>query len=185
MERHGSDERYRYSIRDSWLRWSPQYLAVRNRHMTAYTIHPIDETLLAQLWENLWDRGHVELTRLGHTVASGYREFLKFGERSIDSGIVCADGKPVAVGGICPDGDGTYFTFFQATGSFREHAKKVTKVLRKQINSCNEPVFIYSVLVHPDTERWFKTLGFERDGWCGRTYVGHPLYRFRRINHVR
>lgn len=153
--------------------------------MTTYTVRPVAPELLAQLWDKLWQRGREELARLGFSIASGYREFLRFAERMIDGGIICADDEPVAVAGICPDGDGTYFTFFQASESFHQHAKKITRIVRDHVRRCREPVFIYSVMVHPDTERWFGLLGFELDGWCGRTPVGHSLYRFRRINHVR
>lgn len=147
--------------------------------MTTYTVHPIDEALLARLWDHLWQRGKLELAKLGYSLSSGYREFLSLADRAIDSGILCADGEPVAVSGICPE-DGCYFTFFQASESFNDHAKKITRELRRHTKQCEGTLYIYSVLVHPETERWFNVLGFERDGWCGRTSVGHPIYRFRR-----
>lgn len=146
--------------------------------MTTYTTHPIEPTLLAQLWENLWRRGHVELTRLGYTEQGGYEQFLKYGKQAVDSGIICADGVPVAVAGICPDGDG-YFTFFQATEAFCDHVRKITKTMREHVRK-HSPVYIYSVLVHPDTERWFGVIGFKRDDWSGLTPVGTALHRFSR-----
>jgi len=145
-----------------------------------YSIQAPDSALLAHLWAQLWERGREELRRLGHDAQFAFDAFSNFMGRSDDAFILCADGNPVLATGSIPDGAG-HATFFQATQQFDRHAKTITKILRRRTaESAHNPLYIYSVLVHTDAERWFGLLGYVRDGWCSRTMVGWPLYRFVR-----
>lgn len=144
-----------------------------------YTSHPIEPALLAQLWARLWDRGIEELNRLGFTMDTGFHHFLSMAEQAEQGEILCADDVPVSATGIYRD-DGAYVSFFQAAQDFNDHAWEITERLVARSEAIAEPIFIYSVLVHPATERWFKVLGYQRDDWRGTTAAGWPLYRFRK-----
>lgn len=144
-----------------------------------YRLAPVDSAALAFLWNHLWARGREECARLGCSLALGFDALANFVGRG-DAVMLYAALRPVFVLGAMPEGAG-YVTFFAATDEFEQHASTITRVLRRFARDYfRAPLYIYSVLVHPQAERWFRALGFERDGWCGRTPAGYPLYRFVR-----
>lgn len=143
-----------------------------------YTREPVTPERLALVFAYLWPRGREEAKRNGLHVEDVYRLFLTYTHRG-PCGILCADGVPVMASGICADGDSA-FTWFQATDKFDDHAREITKVLRRESQKYPGDVYIYSVMVHPQTERWFRALGFAKDDWEGKTAANWPLFRFRR-----
>lgn len=134
--------------------------------------------LLAVLWSRLWQRGRDEFAAHDMSLQDAFWLFLRYAQDG-RSGILLADGEPVLVAGIAPD-RGTSFTWFQATDDFEKHALAITRTLRKAVKAHDGPLHIFSVLIHPKAERWFKSLGFNKDNWEGRTAAGKPLYRFGR-----
>ncbi len=106
--------------------------------------------------------------------------FLDVAAKAVEGEILCADGEPVSVGGIIEEEPGHFVTFFQATEAFDEHSWEITERLLARSEARPHQVFIYSSLVHPKSERWFRVLGYKRDEWSGVTAAGWPLYRFRR-----
>lgn len=133
---------------------------------------------LAFVLAHLWERGVEELRRIGLSRDEAFARFMDYAQRG-RSGVMYADDVPVLACGTCPE-EGGRFTWFQATDAFVDHAIQITRWLRKELKRDEGPVYIYSVCVHPETERWFHALGCERDGWVGRTAAGFPLYRFAR-----
>ncbi len=107
-----------------------------------------------------------------------FHRFLAYAENGTESAIFCADGEPVLVAGICPDGNSS-FTFMEATRDFNDHYLFIVRTLRKRSKSSGD-LYIYSVLVHPLAARFFRAIGYERDEWESKTAAGWPLYRFKR-----
>jgi hypothetical protein len=135
---------------------------------------------LALLFSRMWDRGREELERLGISPTDAFRMLLAYPGRK---GILTADGEPILAAGIS-EANGEAFTWFQATDEFELHASQITRTLRRNVRKHEGQVFIYSVMVHPLTERWFNALGFVRDDWTGTTAANWPLFRFKRRNYV-
>jgi hypothetical protein len=127
---------------------------------------------------NAWERGKTELEMLGLDAERAVSQFVDFTKKG-GSWVGVVDDVPVAVTGIVTD-DPTPFTWFQATDGFHENASRITRQLRLGVKAHQGDLYIYSVCVHPDTEKWFKVLGFVRDGWTGLTPAGFTLYRFVR-----
>lgn len=141
-----------------------------------YTEAPASAEAIGYVLEHLWSRGREELVRLGIDRADAPAYFAMLAGKG-QSGALLADGEPILVAGICPE-PGGFFTWFQATDKFDEHALHITRRMRAVARAHPQPVRVYSVLCHPLAERWFKAMGFVRDGWRGATTAGHPLYRF-------
>ncbi len=144
-----------------------------------YCTAPVTPELLAGVWSDLWDRGHEEFRRLGLSPSEALALCERFAEQAADSVILLADGKPVLAAGITPETDSA-FTWMQATTDFDRHARPIIKLLRKRIRAYAGPLFIYSTLVHPESAKFYQVLGFELDGWHGKTATGAALYRFIR-----
>ena len=145
-----------------------------------YTQHPIEPMLLARLWADMWPRGVEEIARLGFTLDEAFHRFLAYAKEGPDSMILCADGVPVLVTGVCPEDD-YLFTYLQCSNAFPRHSLHATRVLRKRAAVQKiRPIFVYSPLVHEESARWLCALGFKRDVWQGTTAAGWPLYRFRK-----
>lgn len=147
----------------------------------SYELVPVTPQLLARLWANLWERGVVELERLGLSIHYGFYVFLDYASRASSSVALTCDGKPVFIAMAVKEGD-EYFTAMQATKDFDRHVRPIIKTLRKRLGEFKEdPLYIYSVCVHHQTPRFFNALGFALDGaWQGETKTGHPIYRFAR-----
>jgi len=144
-----------------------------------YTEHPVTPELLARLWANLWDRGKTEFERWGSTMDEEFHRFLTYAENATQSAIFCADGAPVLVAGICPEGNAA-FTFMEATQDFERHYVFIVRTLRRRSKTHKGTLYIYSVLIHPLAEKFFHSIGYERDEWVGQTAAKWPLYRFKR-----
>jgi hypothetical protein len=143
-----------------------------------YSEEPVTPEGLAVIFANLWQRGKDEFARNGISMQDAFRMFLHYAKLG-RSGILLADGVPIMASGIATE-NGESFTWFQATEAFDRHAMQITKTLRREAKAHVGPLYIYSVLVHPQTERWFKALGFVRDQWEGKTAAQCPLFRFKR-----
>ena len=143
--------------------------------LVAWTPH-----FLAQLWSELWPRGETELGWLGYTMSEGFMLFMQHLRNAEVSGILLRGDKPVFVGGIVREKNES-FTFMQATKDFDSHARPIMRVLREKVRTYPPgPLHVYSVCVHPGTERFFRAIGFEREDWKQMLPTGHPLYRFKR-----
>jgi hypothetical protein len=126
--------------------------------------------------DHLWPRGQEEVRRLG--IGDGRGHFWRLAHQG-RSGCLLANDEPVLLAGICPDGD-SHATWFLATAEFDKHFVAITRVLKREARQHKGLLYIYSTVVHPKTERWFKTLGFTKDDWQGKTAAAWPLYRFGR-----
>jgi hypothetical protein len=132
---------------------------------------------LRYVLDNLWPRGIEEFARLGVTKEQAFTRFSDYiatGKRPI----ALVFDRPVVVTGIGTEG-GEQFTWFIATDEFERHASAITRQIRREARHF-DPLYIYSVCVHPDTEKWFRVLGFEKQDWRGTTSAGWPLFRFKR-----
>ncbi len=133
--------------------------------MTEYALVPVTMPLLNRVVHNLWARGKQELKQMGLTPMAAYRIALDWAEQPIArSGVFLADGIPLVATGIAVD-NGTAFTWFLATEEALNHMLAVTRMLRQELKAWGGPVVLKSACTHPDTPRWFRTLGFvhERD----------------------
>lgn len=126
------------------------------------TVVPITDARLDFILRNLWDRGRAELVQLGLTMDAAFWRFRNFAAEAWHPQILEFDGVPVVVTGINADESGS-FTWFQATEEFARHASAITRHIRREAAAYPGPVSIYSTCVHPETERWFRVLGFDVD----------------------
>lgn len=148
--------------------------------MTQYeSVKPAQYLHLAYVMLHLWPRGEEELAGLAMTREDGFKRFAHYVATGVTSGCVLADGVPILASGIVREGP-TAFTWFQATPAFDEHARHITRIIRREALDYPGVLHIYSQCVHEKTERWFHALGFVRDQWQGVTPTGRPLYRFGR-----
>lgn len=145
-----------------------------------YTEVPVTREMLRGVWSRLWPRGVEEFARNGIALRDGFDWFLHMAQRSVHSGILCADGSPVLVAGIIEALPGIAQTFMQATVDFESHVLPIMRVMRKGSKAYHGDLHIYSVCVHPEAARFFQALGYEQESWVGKTKAGHPLYRFKR-----
>lgn len=144
-----------------------------------YQVRPINHMDLAHIIWNLWPRGLEELGRIGVTPWQAFERFKRCvgeGGRHIT---LWAGSQPVMASGIGRQNN-EYVTWFIATNEFNQHYRAITRTLKRECDVHAKPIMIYSVTVHPLTERWFQSLGFSRDAWEGKTGEGYPMYRFRR-----
>lgn len=141
-----------------------------------YSVEPVSAPLIDDLFARLWPRGIVELERLGVDRKRAPNDCLEWSKHG-NSGVFCADGRPVVVYGICPDGE-NWASWFQATDEFDLHHRAITPVIAKALLDAPENLHVYSVMVHPKTERWFNKCGLVKDDWNGKTVTGWPLFRF-------
>ena len=147
--------------------------------MATYAQIPITPDILSQVFDHLWPRGREELRRVGIGIADAYQSFMEW-SRTGRSGALTADGVPVLVCGIYPESDRSAFTYMACSEDFDKHWRAITRTMRRELKAWPGVVYIYSVCVHDEAEAFFRVLGFERDGWTGRTAAGHALYRFSR-----
>jgi hypothetical protein len=138
---------------------------------------PVTDAAIAYVLRNLWPRGVTELELLG--LSDPFRYFRDCATHGHRSGVLEHEGTPVLVSGIAADADGA-FTWFQATTEFDKHAAEITRRLRREAKAYPASLSIYSVCVHPDTERWFRVLGFSRSSYTRVLLSKATLYRFDR-----
>lgn len=137
-----------------------------------------DESLRYVL-SHLWERGQVELAALGLTTDQAFDRFKRYAAEGFKARTLVADA-PVIVVGIASDECGA-FTWFQATDEFERYASFITRYVRREAKAYPGPLSIYSVCVHPLTERWFKTCGFHKDNsWAKALPSGAVLRKFDR-----
>lgn len=124
-------------------------------------LDPDDVQAVAQA---IWDRGQREIR------AFGYDQPLDLAAMLIVSGPEYAftlesDGRALAVFGACRQDSGAYRSYFLATDAFIPSAKEATRLLRaflkrETAKRPNARLECLSASDHPDSERWFKLLGF-------------------------
>ena len=141
---------------------------------------PVTPAALAFVLQNLWPRGVEEMNRLGLNTLQAFARFMAYAEMpDADAAILSVDGEPIVAVGIASEGE-ERFTWFIATSQFDAHGKAITKFIRRYVREHEGALCIYSVCVHPDTEKWFRLLGFVRSAWVSETREGWPLYRFEK-----
>lgn len=136
------------------------------------------ETTLYVL-DNLWPRGEEELRLLSLSKEDALYRFLHYAKLGRNQTLWGDDGLPVVIVGIATE-DGESFTWFQATSHFDRYAMQITRHIRREAAAHAGPLHIYSVCVHPDTERWFRVMGFLPDGFEQSLPSGATLRRFTR-----
>lgn len=139
---------------------------------------PVTDDNLRYVLTNLWPRGVQELALLGLTRDTAFTQFRQYA-RGYKSRVLEHEGVPVVAVGIDSD-EGGAFTWFQATEAFETHASAITRYIRREAKAYHGPLSIYSVCVHPATERWFRVLGFDRNSTYARALPHAVLYRFDR-----
>lgn len=143
------------------------------------TERPVSVADLLYVLDHLWLRGVEELQRLGMGREDAFYRFLHYARTGYKARTLVADDRPVVVVGIADDG-GEAFTWFQATAEFDRHASAITRYIRREAKAYPDALHIYSVCVHPDTERWFKVLGFVPTGDEAALPTGATLRKFTR-----
>lgn len=145
-----------------------------------YERSPITIPLLKRLWANLWERGREEIKRLGLTEQQALALFAGYAATG-DGGILLADGEPVLVAGVIRAESGSIETFMQASNDFERHYREIVRQMRRFVDKLTEPAYIYSVTVHPKSDRFFKSIGFlPDDSFRERLPSGWTLRRFVR-----
>lgn len=147
--------------------------------MITYIERPVTRRGLEDLSACLWQPGREELRLLGYSEWKMVESFLRFAATGSDSGILYADGAPLMAAGIAPE-EGGSFTWMQASTAFGKHRLACLRTLRRRIRQHRGPLYIYSVLPHAATDRFYRALGFVPDAWRGATATGNTLYRYRR-----
>ena len=112
----------------------------------------------------IWDRGQREIERFGFTdPVAAARGVLaaqpEYGFSLFD------DAACVAVFGACRQDGGSYRSYFLATDAFISVAGEATRLIRALLKRetakrPNARLECLSASDHPDSERWFKLLGF-------------------------
>jgi hypothetical protein len=145
------------------------------------TSGPVTTEGIDYVFNHLWARGREELKLLGWPTPEDARYAAHyFAGRSLKTSMFCnPDGDAVLVSGIIRPKGELPVTWFQATEEFQRYARPITKLMRSEIASFREPLEVYSLCVHPDTERWFRLLGFTRVGQVP-LWEGVVSQKFRR-----
>ena len=132
----------------------------------------------------MWDRGRVELEHLGINAVDwlyGWQQRLERGDA-----VAFGPAKPHAILGCDWEGPGIVNTSFQASKSFEEAGREVTKEIRRAIPMLMQGrgiklVNVYSLCVVPEAEKWFRLLGLTEDTqYRGRECGPFRLRRFFR-----
>lgn len=133
--------------------------------------------LLERMWPNLWLRGLEEIDRLGMSDKEAFDTLLSCSVRG-RGGFLLADGEPVLIAGVmAADEPAVYDTFMQATEDFPRHYREIVRQMRRYVNAVRGTVRIYSVTVHPKSERFFRAIGFEPDELWFRVLPTHWTMR--------
>lgn len=114
----------------------------------------------------LWDRGAREASNYGFKTKDQIREYLK-GMCDSHAYVLAIDNARIAAFGACAVRRNVYSTWFIATDRFSEAGAPITRFLRgfireKLFEHPGAQIEMSSAVDHPDAERWFKILGFER-----------------------
>lgn len=140
---------------------------------------PVSAASMYYIWARMWARGQEEIFRFGLDMRNSLPVYLGYAAKG-RSGVLFDGDEPVIAAGIVNE-ELESWTWFVATDRFHDHAKEITKYMRKCTREHRGVLHIYSPCVHPDTERWFRLLGFVRDDdYKNTTSRGFPLYRFKR-----
>lgn len=142
------------------------------------TVTPATREAILYVLSYLWPRGEEELAKLGLSKAEAYYRFADYANHGRNQALIF-DGVPAAVVGIATEGHES-FTWFQATNEFEKYASQITRHIRREAAAHKGPLYIYSVCVHPNTERWFRVLGFMPDNHSQTLPTGAELLRFKR-----
>lgn len=142
---------------------------------------PATPERIGYVLRNLWVRGEKELILNGLSKKDAFQTFCEYTKGHYAGCLVDEEGVPVLVAGIVDD-HGESYTWFLATERFNDFASEVTRYVRRVIQRHKtDPVRIYSVCVHPDTEKWFRVLGCDKDeDFALSLPSGATLYRFKR-----
>jgi len=114
--------------------------------------------------EAIWERGKREIQRFGFVDPDqAVKAFL--GAKPEYGFAFVKDGACVAVFGAIRMDGGSYRSYFLATEAFVSAAKEGTRLLRKMLReeTAKRPgarLECLSASDHPDSDRWFKLLGF-------------------------
>jgi len=144
------------------------------------TQEPAEPEYVVYILENLWERGREELRLLGvTTVSEAFIRMMDFIRGGTNSGVLCGpEGKPIIVTGMFREDTGQMVTWFQATEEFTKYVEPITRLMMHEIECYGGDISVYSVCVHPQTERWFKLMGFLPDGWTEKLPSGATMRRF-------
>lgn len=132
------------------------------RTLTFSSVEPDD---ISQVIKGLWKRGQKEATLFGITNKEELLEYLL--ACSSEYGFTLKVGEePIAVFGAAGH-DNKYNSWFVATDRFAEVGRSATLFLRgflrdKVRNRPDAELSMFSAVEHPDAERWFSLLGFEK-----------------------
>lgn len=112
----------------------------------------------------IWDRGQREIERFGFRDPADTARTILAAEPEYGFGLHHA-ATPVAVFGACRQDGGSYRSYFLATDAFVPVAREATRLIRALLKRetakrPNARLECLSASDHPDSERWFKLLGF-------------------------
>ncbi len=112
--------------------------------------------------DRAWSPGTEELKRIGtnpHSMVGKFIEMADYGWTFF------VENEPIAICGA-QRLDNTHYTWFMGTPAMEKFGREFTQWLRK---FCKEKVQeegvaleMYSASLHPNSDRWFAALGFER-----------------------
>lgn len=132
--------------------------------MTVFTHQVTTPGDVELVMERMWQPGADEFDRIGmdkspHAAAAKFINMADYGFTFF------ADGQPIAVCGA-QHADGTYYTWFMATPDIDKVGREFTMWLRKFtldiVSQEGKNLEMYSASLHPNSDRWFYALGFER-----------------------
>lgn len=112
----------------------------------------------------MWRRGCEEIKK--HGFSDNETIIAELCKRSTEYGYsIYYHGEPVAVFGAHAVSDTEYHTWFSATDKFHYIGKEATRFLKGLVfaKTSQRPgvkLELWTMVVHPDADRWFKLLGF-------------------------
>lgn len=118
-----------------------------------------------EIMKSMWQPGAAELDRIGLEVTDINVVAAKFINMADYGFTFLANGEMVAICGA-QRGDDTHYTWFMATPELANIGREFTVWLRKFCKDIVErdglKLEMFSASQHPNSERWFFALGFER-----------------------
>ena len=130
--------------------------------MVQFSVRSMEPEDAHRIMDSMWDPGASELERIGanpHAMAAKFIAIADYGWT------FSADDEMVAIGGAQKAGD-TCYTWFMATPTLQSIGRDFTMWLRKfckeQVEREGANLAMYSASLHPNSDRWFAALGFER-----------------------
>jgi hypothetical protein len=147
-----------------------------------FTHRDMEEADLEYIMAEMWGPGAAEFDLIGITDAKAL--MTKICTTSDRAWAFLADGNAVAICGVQKDEEGTYYTWFMATPSIAEVGGEFTlwlrgfcreKVEQGDAESSEVKLEMRSASQHPNSDRWFKALRFEK-------YAEEGIFKFYRYN---